>query len=291
MATELPLTFRASPLPSNFAGTPQQFLDALVARLAVDTQDALALFSASATTPTSDVGPWLNGQTWYVWNSGTGAYIPEVLLPSQLKYIASTTAPDPAVYTLWIELNGAGKALTIQYYSGGAWHSVYEDSFLAVVAANTINSDAIAAKVSYPFRASKILSAQPVTGNAAAVVVVFENEDFDSGGNYASNKFTAPVSGFYQFSAAVYFTIGAGAITDIEPQLKLRRNTADISNVTGFIQPTDPFSSSIEIHDTVSLTAGDQVDVTFEVGDTGNGTYSIVQGGQTTHFSGSKLIT
>ena len=80
MPTPLPVTFRGSALPSNFRGTPQQLFDAMIARLYLDTQEALALFKTGSVLPTSDEGPFLlNGQEWYVWDSGTGAYIPAVV--------------------------------------------------------------------------------------------------------------------------------------------------------------------------------------------------------------------
>lgn len=80
MPTPLPVTFRGSPLPSDFKGTPQQLWEAMVARLTMDTQETLALFGTGAVLPTSDEGPFLlNGVEWYVWDSGTGAYVPATI--------------------------------------------------------------------------------------------------------------------------------------------------------------------------------------------------------------------
>lgn len=44
-----------------------------------------------------------------------------------------------------------------------------------------------------------------VTGNAAAYPVLFATEIFDQGGNFASNTFTAPVTGRYLLTANVSF--------------------------------------------------------------------------------------
>jgi len=80
MAT-LPVTFRASPLPSDFRGTPQAFMDAIVARLSLETQSQLNLFVAGNVAPTSDMGPWLkDNNTWYVWDAGSGAYVPQTIV-------------------------------------------------------------------------------------------------------------------------------------------------------------------------------------------------------------------
>jgi hypothetical protein len=78
MATPLPVAFRVSPLPPDFRGTPQAFMEAIVERLSLDTLEQLALITIGPVAPTSDIGPWLkNGTTWYVWDAGTGAYVPQ----------------------------------------------------------------------------------------------------------------------------------------------------------------------------------------------------------------------
>lgn len=80
MPTPLPVTFTASPLPADFDGTPQQLMDAIVARLAIESQESLTLIGQGTPLPTSDQGPFLfNGTTWYVWDVGTGAYVPATI--------------------------------------------------------------------------------------------------------------------------------------------------------------------------------------------------------------------
>src|SRR5690242_4109273 len=75
--SDVPVTFKASPLVPNFKGTPQQFLDAIVARLALESQYEIAFFVSGPNEPTSNVGPWLkNGTAWYVWSDADGAYVP-----------------------------------------------------------------------------------------------------------------------------------------------------------------------------------------------------------------------
>lgn len=136
MATTLPFIFRISPLPSNFKSNPQGFANAIVARLSAESEVEIAVFVTGSVEPSSNVGPWLkDGTTWYVWDDVTAAYIPQILEASSLGYIAQQSEPDPAFYTFWIELDGTGKAQSIQYYSAGAWHDVYEDTFTAINAA------------------------------------------------------------------------------------------------------------------------------------------------------------
>lgn len=80
MASQLPVTFRAAPLPYNWSGTPNDFLSALVARLAIDSQSQIALINVGSVPPTSDIGPWLkDGVEWYVWDPISGTYVPQTI--------------------------------------------------------------------------------------------------------------------------------------------------------------------------------------------------------------------
>lgn len=83
MSTTLPVTFKASPLPLGVNYTPQQFLDALVARLTIESEESFSLFTIGATPPTYNAGPWFsNGQNLYVWDPVSGSYIPMPTTPS-----------------------------------------------------------------------------------------------------------------------------------------------------------------------------------------------------------------
>jgi microcystin-dependent protein len=139
MPNTLPLIIQMGALPLNFQGTPQQFADAIAARLSVLTQQSLALFVSGTTEPSSDVGPWYNTTTepgiFYGWSSTLGNYQPLPVADVSLKYILSESEPDPALYQFWIKLNGAGKALGAYTYYNGAWHDIYEDVFATFTAA------------------------------------------------------------------------------------------------------------------------------------------------------------
>lgn len=76
----LPVTITASPLPEGESYTYQEFADALVARLALETGESYVLIGTGSILPVSDQGPFLlNGTTLYVWDSGTGAYVPQTI--------------------------------------------------------------------------------------------------------------------------------------------------------------------------------------------------------------------
>lgn len=141
MATPIPLNFRAAPLPPNFKGTPEQLKEAIVSRLSAESSVDIQFFTSGPIVPTSDYGPWLkDDKTWYVWDTTTAAYIPQVIEFESLKYLPSAIAPSQAKYTFWIELDGTGKAIDIKYYSGGAWKSIFEDKFALYATITQLNA-------------------------------------------------------------------------------------------------------------------------------------------------------
>jgi hypothetical protein len=75
----LQITITGSPLADgNY--TPQELMDAIVARLALETQESYVLIGTGSVLPSSDQGPFmLNGTTLYVWDTGTGAYVPQTI--------------------------------------------------------------------------------------------------------------------------------------------------------------------------------------------------------------------
>lgn len=84
MATpKLPITFSLSPLPSGQTYTYQELADAIVARLSILAEEEYSIITVTDTLPTSNVGPvLLGGLAWYVWDSGSGAYVPIPINPS-----------------------------------------------------------------------------------------------------------------------------------------------------------------------------------------------------------------
>lgn len=302
MAT-LNLTFSAAPLPADFNGTPQQFLDAIISRLSVETSGGLSLFVSGGAAPTSNDGPWLkSGITWYVWDVITGSYVPEVIEFQSLRYSVSAVAPDPTKYTFWIELNGAGTGITLKTYDPVtvAWRDVYADKFstyataavttAAIAAAQTaaINA-AAAANQQYPFRARKNAAAQAYTAGAGDTVVVFDTEDFDVGSTFASNTFTAPLNGYFTFKASAYVSNASGAPTGIDRQLKLRVNGVVVTRKN--VQVNDILGgSTIDISDTLNLAGGDTVDVVINVTSTGASGWSVLNDSTNTFFTGHRVL-
>ncbi len=230
MSTTLPVTFRASPLPTNFGGTPQEFLDALVERLSIESQDELSFFVTGSVAPTSDVGPWLkDGTTWYVWDVITGAYIPLVLAIESLRYIASQTAPDQNKYIFWIVLDVTGKAQSIKYYSGGAWKDIYEDKFLEYSTTTQMNAAILFAVTAnrnrYPSSAS-LSGTQAVPVDTDAHKIEFDVADINPSDTYdvALFRYKALVDGYYE--AAAFFQVDNDTATaaSLEFALNITKN-------------------------------------------------------------------
>jgi hypothetical protein len=126
------VTITAAPLPTNFKGTPQQLIEALLDRLEI-TFDGSS-FVISDIQPVGNQGPWLkNGTQWWVWDDSTSTYIPLDLSASISDQIyigdISNGPPDPTVYQLWLQLNGTA-VNGLFYYAGSTAGWVTEASVL-----------------------------------------------------------------------------------------------------------------------------------------------------------------
>lgn len=205
MAEELPITFRASPLPDDFSGRPQDLLDAIVERLRADTQDSLALFASGSTEPTSDVGPWAkDGTVWRFWNESDGEYQPQVLEQESLRYIVTDSTPDHNNYDVWIKTNVAGKALGVYKYYSGAWVDAYEDKFAEYSTTTQMNTAISTAFKFYPANI-RMGGSQAIDIDGAGHKVLYDTEMFDpdSAFDTGTNKYICPVDGIYRVDAHV----------------------------------------------------------------------------------------
>lgn len=232
MPQQIPLIFRSAPLPADFQGSPQEIMEAITARLTAESAVNVAFFVSGATAPTSDYGPWLkNGLTWWTFDTVTGAYIPQPLEQLSLKYIAQQAAPSQTQYVFWIELDGAGKAQAIKYYSGGAWKDVYEDKFAtysttaqmntAISGAITTNNTNYYTKAEIDSEIGSVTSAaagygsfsaiqigtQPIPSNVDTLVTSFDSTAFNYDGSFntTTSTFTANKAGLWFFHWRLQF--------------------------------------------------------------------------------------
>ena len=93
--------------------------------------------------------------------------------------------------------------------SGTAGNAVSDTSKMTIS-----NAGAVTMPTQPAFLAYNSVEDLNVTGNGGVVTVDFDTEVFDQGSNFASDTFTAPVTGRYRFSTAVYLT-GIVAATSI----------------------------------------------------------------------------
>ena len=294
MGAPLPLTFSAAPLPPGNK-TPQDWADALVARLVARSTISIAFFVTGTTAPTSDMGPWLNTGTnpgWYFWDIGTSTYVPMPIPQASLRwYIGQVTGsvppdPDPAVYDFWIVLNGSGVAIDLQTYSGGAWTSI-----LAGYSTTAQMNAAIAAAtpITYPFKGSKQAIGQSFTAGASIAQVVFDKEEFDPSNVFGSNVFTTPVAGYYHFTFSLSVGCSSGAPTSISLTPVIRCNGAVLE---GYDNESDSDTSgrTYVLTCDLLLSAGDVVDCAFSCSDAGNvAVWEISNDTARSYFSGSLI--
>lgn len=246
MATSIPLTFRAAPFPEGYKADPEQMKNDIVARLYAESTEAISFFAAGSIAPSSNVGPWLkNGVTWYVWSDGLAMYVPQIIESASLGYIAATVAPDPAVYTFWIELNGGGKAIAIKYYSTGAWRDVYEDKFATYSTTAQMNAAIAAAVASIP-----VFASYPAQGYAAAQTVAIDGTAYKvayttatinpapSPFDTTNRRYIAPANGTYNISVSTQFDNDTGVAAGMEVGVGLYKNGVLLGNGMGDIDNT-----------------------------------------------------
>lgn len=136
------------------------------------------------------------------------------------------------------------------------------------------------------FAASNSSGASNVTGNAAIYTVPFNSEQTDPGNNFASNAYTIPFSGSYNFDAVVRANGITAAATSI--LLKIQPSTGvpmarfwDVSNGTYGDQ-------SLPISGMMNLVAGVTVTVTLQISGEASNVIDINGGSSSynTSFSG-----
>lgn len=115
----------AAPLPPDFDGDLQDFADALVERMQIQSPSGTNFFVVGDVEPSSDAGPWLRGgDRWYVFNPSTGRYEPINIEDSVTRvYVVSDAEPaapgegDPSI---WLRTSNS-RVIAWYFWSGAEW--------------------------------------------------------------------------------------------------------------------------------------------------------------------------
>lgn len=247
-------------MPANFKGTPQQLLDAMVARLSAESETEVAVFVTGSVEPSSNVGPWLkDGVSWYVWDDVTGSYIPQTIPTSSLGYSIGSDTPDNTIYRFWIQTTVGGSPLALKIYYSGSWVDVYAttlsaymttSAFNAAIASysttaqmNTAISAAIAGIPGVSFYPAQGVSSvgQTIAIDGAAHKIALGSAPINpspSPFDIALSRYVAPSTGYYQVSVSTQFDNSTGTASGMEIEVGLYKNGSFIGNGMGDVDST-----------------------------------------------------
>lgn len=121
------LVIVAAPLPADFEGDPQEFFEALVERLEIQSPVGTNFFVVGDVEPATNQGPWLKGGTkWYVFSEADGSYVPIDISDSLPQfYVVSATepaTPSDGDATIWLRVSGT-RVIGWYFWTGSEWRT------------------------------------------------------------------------------------------------------------------------------------------------------------------------
>jgi hypothetical protein len=262
-------------LPVGFRGTPQQIADAIAERLELVTQQTFALFSVGATEPTSDIGPWAkDGNTWYYFDSETGAYVPFVIPQASLQFQISQTEPTEDGINVWYEIdaNGVPEAIKLRVVSGGSvtWQSAYYLKSEVFTQAET--NLAIIQQARYAARGEPN-AVNSYNIDAANHKITMDGKIFDASGAYdeSNSRYTAQVKGIHEVNALIYLDNNGGAAAAMQAGVRIMKNGAVAgTDMGGAVNNTPSPAGSfwqVRLADKILLDAGDYIELALNAQD------------------------
>lgn len=121
------LVIVSAPLPADFEGTPQEFAEAMVERMEIQSPLGTNFFIVGDVEPSSDQGPWLkNGDRWYVFSQTEGKYVPLNVDDSlKLFTIGESFPPQPGVNDSLLFLRTSStRGIGWYGWDGAAWRPI-----------------------------------------------------------------------------------------------------------------------------------------------------------------------
>ena len=267
-----PVTFNISvgAIPENFEGNLQATLELFASRLIISPSVPWSSFVVGGAQPSSNVGPWLKDsiELW-VWSDTLATYVPQQINSESLRYVVGTASPDPTKFDFWIDTNSPS---ALKIYNGSAWVDVYATKlgdYSTTTQMNTAISNAVS-NLPYGkdvFSVTANSTQNVVFGSAGAQggVIVLDVENFDPDGRFGSNKFTAPVDGYYQFNFGLGVSITGGSPTNLTLSGRLAVNGSPVSYTTEIEGTLSKNGGVFNGSALVYLTAGSLVDFRYYI--------------------------
>lgn len=230
--------------------------------------------STSATTVQSGSGALALTSTNGTWtgNSGTGT----LALSSDASNTTVNLATGSAIKTVTLGSTNSSSLLALKY--GTADFSLASATGNVIVAQDT-------GEITYPLQPSFYAylagNASNVTGDGTAYTIAYDSELYDRNSDFASNTFTAPVTGLYYLYHNTYlFSLGAGHTAAVSQIVTTAR-----SYLTGVYNPANMRRSGVNDLTIVSgvlapMTAGDTATITITIS---NSTKTVGVGGTATN--------
>ena len=123
------------------------------------------------------------------------------------------------------------------------------------------------------------------TGNGATATVDFDTEVFDRTGNFASDTFTAPITGRYRLSTQVILQDWSATVTSVELKIVTSNRAYSHIQTAGF--PTTDVSHAFQLTVLADMDAADTATVTITAAGLAGNTLDILGAASPfTHFCG-----
>ena len=260
--------------------------------------DSQTLTNKILTSPTIN-GATLSGTLAGTYTiGGTPTFPSSVTQNTVVQTLTNKTLTSPTITSPTIT-NATISADTLTGYTVSNNGTIYGMSVTsgtigsAALAANSVTNASIltgnlyTTKIYNPYKFSAYLTAdQTGLADNATTKINFNATKFDTSSNFASNKFTVPITGFYQINAFIRFY--APSANGVAFGAQLYKNGTAISNGGDLYPNFGTGNSSVmfaNINEIVSLVANDYLEI-YAVVDVLAGTATITGGLTYSSFSG-----
>lgn len=125
------LVIQAGPLPSTFVGTPQDLFTQMIQRMKIMSPGGTNFIFVGDTAPVSNVGPWLRGEQWWVWDQDTKQYVPlDISASFTIPFFIGNATPASQIPEVWLKTTqdattssptSFGTPISWYFWNGSVW--------------------------------------------------------------------------------------------------------------------------------------------------------------------------